>query len=274
MISAAARELSERLKGISDEHAFEARQIIKEYAGDKPTYEEISPSAWDKCLEAVRRRETGEPLQYIFGRWEFYGLSFSVGEGVLIPRADTETVTERVIDHLKRHGGKFIDLCAGSGCIGIAAAHYSGCEGCLIEKSETAARYAEENIRNNGLSDRVRLITGDILDTKTAALFEDESVSVIVSNPPYLDKRDMAMLQREVSFEPPSALYGGEDGLDFYRGIFPLWKSKLSRGGMFAVEIGDTQAKSVEALMTAAGFSPKLYKDMNGRDRALIAIKE
>ncbi|MDE7195121.1 MAG: peptide chain release factor N(5)-glutamine methyltransferase, partial [Oscillospiraceae bacterium] len=192
----------------------------------------------DKTVGAARdmskRRAGGEPLQYILGEWEFYGYPFKVGEGVLIPRQDTELAVEIVEGYLKRNGGTLVaDLCAGSGCIGIALARRCGCRARCYELSETAFGYLVRNIDLNGVGDRVEAVRADVLTVEPDGRFD-----VIVTNPPYLTGEDMKRLQKEVSFEPKSALYGGSDGLDFYRGILPRWAGCLKKGGLFASEIG------------------------------------
>lgn len=272
MVTDAQRRLSALLADVSGEDAgFEARQIIKEYCGGGPLKE--NSEEWRKCLDAADRRKNGEPLQYIFGHWEFYGLDFKVGSGVLIPRQDTETVAELVIDRLKAVGGRFADLCAGSGCIGIAAAKYTGCNGVEIEISSDAAKYCADNIALHALSDKLTLIKGDIFDRAVRDMIPDGSLSVIVSNPPYISEADMRQLQREVRSEPELALYGGKDGLDFYRRLFTEWKAKLTPNGLFAVECGDGESNAVCALMQKAGFSPKVYNDLAGLPRAVCGEK-
>lgn len=270
----AVRRLAKLLKDITEDTEFEAREIVKEYSDNPSPFNEIKYPQYELCAKAVSRRIDGEPLQYIFGHWEFYGLDFSVGEGVLIPRADTETVTELVIKHLKEHNGKFIDLCAGSGCIGIAAAIHSGCNGYSVELSSKAAEYCAANIKKHKLSDRLMLIRGDIFDKNVTDRFSDSSLEAIVSNPPYVNAEEMDKLQREVKREPTLALYGGKDGLDYYRRIFSIWKSKLKVGGLFAVEVGDGQADSVCKLMRDEGFSPDVYKDLAGICRTVAAVKK
>ncbi len=259
------------IKGRAGEDApFEAKQILKEYCKGF-AYGELSESEFDLCLRAAKRRAAGEPLQYVFGRWEFYGLDFSVGEGVLIPRADTEVLAELLIDRLNGRDGVFVDLCAGSGCVGIAAAKLTGCRGYEIELSDKAADYCAENISRHGLTDRLRLIRGDIYDGEVVARFADGSLDAIVANPPYLTEREMNDLQPEVRYEPTQALYGGRDGLEHYRRIFSVWKAKLRPDGLFAVETGDGQSDVVCELMRAEGFTPSVHKDMAGLPRVCAA---
>lgn len=232
---------------------------------DMPVAEELVGAA----REMSRRRSGGEPLQYILGEWEFYGYPFKVGEGVLIPRQDTELTVEIAEEYLKRNGGEFVaDLCAGSGCIGIALARRRGCRVKSYELFEAAFGYLVRNIGLNGVDGRVEAIKADVL-----AVEPDERFDVIVTNPPYLTGEDMHRLQKEVSFEPESALYGGSDGLDFYRGILPHWTGCLKKGGLFAAEIGMGQEKDVMRIFEENGIEAECARDACGIIRVVYGLK-
>lgn len=224
-----------------------------------------------KAVEAMlSRRLSGEPLQYILGEWEFYGFPFKVGEGVLIPRQDTETLVELAEQHTGS-GMLCADLCAGSGCIGISLARLAGCRFHSYELSDKAFGYLEENIALNEVQSLVTPINADVISEHTveAAPMYD----IIVSNPPYLTTDEMTRLQKEVSFEPSMALIGGEDGLDFYRAILRLWTKRLKEGGLFAVEIGETQAEAVSQLFSENGITPQVLRDLCHNDRVVYGIK-
>lgn len=224
-----------------------------------------------KVVEAIlSRRLSGEPLQYILGEWEFYGFPFKVGEGVLIPRQDTETLVELAEQHTGS-GMLCADLCAGSGCIGISLARLTGCRFHGYELSDKAFGYLEENIALNEVQSLVKPIKADVISEHTveAAPMYD----MIVSNPPYLTAEEMTRLQKEVSFEPSMALIGGEDGLDFYRAILRLWTKRLKEGGLFAVEIGETQAEAVSELFSENGMTPQVLQDLCCNDRVVYGIK-
>lgn len=275
VISEAEKLLCTELLPICGEDAHsEAREILREVCGGISPFCEISDKQLEICRGMIRRREGGEPLQYIFGHWEFYGYDFSVGEGVLIPRPETELLCELAIKHLKTSGGCFADLCAGSGCIGITVALQTGCNGHGIELSDAAFGYFEQNIQNNKAENLLTAIHGDIFDSAIINRFEDGSLSAVLSNPPYISRKDMQTLQTEVRYEPELALYGGEDGLDYYRRIFALWGKKLKSGGLFAVEIGEEQASAVCGFMQDCGFEPKVIKDYDGHDRIVAATAE
>ncbi|MCL2637537.1 MAG: peptide chain release factor N(5)-glutamine methyltransferase [Oscillospiraceae bacterium] len=225
---------------------------------------EFAEKSGESLESLLKRRENGEPLQYILGEWEFYGYSFKVGKGVLIPRPETEFL----VDLAKERKPKTIyDLCAGSGCVGIALAKEIGCEVIAVEISEEAINYLKQNAELNKTD--IKIIKDDVLKPE----FDYEEADCILVNPPYLTKNEMQELQTEVTHEPELALFGGEDGLDFYREIFRLWDGKLRHGGLFAVEVGHEQAEQVAELMKGAGFTPQIKKDYSGIDRIVYAVK-
>ena len=213
------------------------------------------------------RRISGEPLQYLLGEWEFYGLPFYVGEGVLIPRQDTETLVDKVLSLELSGAPKIADLCSGSGCIGITLCKkIPHSDVTAIEISEKAVGYINKNNRRNGTF--MRLVQGDVLNRKTADMFE--GLDVIVCNPPYLTQKDMETLQTEVKHEPSKALFGGKDGLDLYRGITPLWKNTLRPKGYILYEVGAGQADQVADILSQNGFNDiELTKDLTGIDRVV-----
>ena len=224
------------------------------------------------ALEMLGRRVSGYPLQYILGEWEFFGLPFEVGEGVLIPRQDTEALVERVRDILLERATEeryTADLCAGSGCIGSDLAKLCGARVKCIELSEAAFGYLKQNITLNGVEDRVTAVLADVLDESSA----DGEFDLIVSNPPYLDDTDMKNLQSEVAHEPKMALYGGADGLEFYRKMIAVWTKRLKRGGAFAVEIGMGQERGVIEIFAENGIRADCIKDMRGIYRVVYGVK-
>lgn len=234
---------------------------------------QASEGLCEKAEALLKRRLDGEPLQYILGEWEFYGFPFKVREGVLIPRQDTETLVEVAEEYLnaKKSDSLAADLCAGSGCIGIALARLCGCRVKSYELSETAFSVLEENIALNSVGALVEPVRADVLSENTASsapLFD-----LILSNPPYLTEKDMSVLQREVTFEPKMALFGGSDGLDFYRGIMKQWTSRLKKGGMIAVEIGIGQEKDVSDIFAENGITADCKKDACGVYRVVYGIK-
>lgn len=271
--------LRKRLSEYDIENAgFEAEQILLASGIPKNVVlweprECVSEEQLQKALKMLEKRCSGYPLQYLLGEWSFYALDFKVGEGVLIPRQDTETLTELVDDFLRKRSSnkrRVLDLCAGSGCIGISLARFCGAEAVCVEKSKEAFRYLEENIKHNGVSGHVKAVNADIFEV---SLDELGKFDAIVSNPPYLTASEMDSLQQEVTFEPKEALYGGDDGLMFYRGIPKRYLNLLADGGLLAVEIGYEQAASVGEIFINYGLEPQFKKDLCGINRVIYTIK-
>lgn len=232
---------------------------------------DISKPILDKLNVAVKKRSQGEPLQYLLGKWEFYGMPFFVGKGVLIPRQDTETIVDAALESAKDNF-VCVDLCSGSGCIAAALKkNKPDMSIYAVELSDDACCYFEKNMELNKTD--VTLIKGDVCDKEI--LNKIPQCDLIVSNPPYLTKYDMEHLQNEVRYEPETALYGGDDGLDMYRKITNLWKDKLNHGGTLIYEIGIGQEREVGKIMLENGFYDIIgKKDLNGIVRAVIGIRK
>lgn len=201
----------------------------------------------DKCLD-------GEPLAYILGEWDFFGLTFQVDKNVLIPRADTEPLCELVIEQAKKKvSPRILDLCCGSGCIGIAAAHMvKDARVAGVDNSEGALRITRENARRLGVQNRFVAVNADVRFRPPGNMGQFD---IIVSNPPYVTRAEMHQLDRSVyNYEPHEALYGGVDGLDFYRSICSKWGSLLVAGGVILFECGWQQAEDVAAILEENRF--------------------
>lgn len=215
---------------------------------------EASPQRQERLEEAVEKRLTGYPLQYITGVWEFYSCPFEVGEGVLIPRPDTETLCEAGLRYLYNCLSEqpvVADLCSGSGCLAVVIAlRVEAAKVYAVEKYDEALFYLRRNVALNKAP--VRIVQGDVLEG--GFLEPAEPLDLIVCNPPYLTSDNMAQLQTEVSFEPANALYGDEDGLLFYRAVSEQWLHKLKPGGMLAFEIGIHQERDVEEILLRNGY--------------------
>ena len=225
----------------------------------------------EQARQIAQHRAKHEPLQYLLGKWEFYGLTMFVGAGVLIPRADTETLVDAVLFRVKDCSGQVIaDLCTGSGCIALAlAAHMHDTRFAGIDFSAKALEYAEKNLAYHQLSN-VRFDCADVLDETAAAQYQN--LAAIVCNPPYLTAEDMRNLQAEVCYEPETALYGESDGLHFYREITRIWKHTLCTGGLLAYEVGIGQADDVAAILSQNGFAEvEKIRDLNGVERVIVA---
>ena len=231
----------------------------------------VSTENAERVLAAAARRANGRPLQYILGHWDFLSLTLDVGEGVLIPRPDTERLCEVAADFLQKHAEetpRLLDLCAGSGCVGLGIA--SLCRRPIhvtaVELSPAANVYLQRNIARYPQY-AVKAVTADVL--RDAAQF-DSSYHAIVSNPPYIPTKDLPDLMREVQHEPMMALDGDADGLKFYRAIAADWVPKLLPGGLCAVEVGIGQAETVAALFVDAGLHRvDIVKDYAGISRVV-----
>ncbi len=243
---------------------FEAKQIIKYVTGYSNSEilslynSKLTPLQQTAYNSILNRRLSRYPLQYILGEWSFYGLDFSVGEGVLIPRADTETLVDTALDYLKeKQNPAVLDLCSGSGCVAVTIAKNKECTVDALEKYDAAFGYLEKNIVKNAAS--VSAKKGDVFN-----FTPDKKYDLIVSNPPYISAVGMEIIDEETSHEPDSALYGGEDGLLFYRCILSRYKKYLKPGGMMALEIGFDQCEEVKELFLSNGFHSVGTKDDYG----------
>ena len=213
----------------------------------------------------------GEPVAYLIGEWEFYGLPLDISQDVLIPRADTEVLAEQAIAYIQTLGEcRVLDLCAGSGCVGLAiAAQAPQARVVLGELNDSALKICRQNIRRNGLSGRVMPVQTDAREKPARSLGEFQC---IVSNPPYIPTGDIAGLEVSVrDYEPHLALDGGTDGLDFYRSISRDWREALSPGGRLFFEVGIGQADPVLRLMRSQGFGDlQVIKDRNSIPRVVL----
>ncbi len=242
-----------------------------EFLADRDLY------ASDKIVAGVedglKRLLNQEPMAYILGQWEFYGLPLKVSPKVLIPRDDTCAVAELAIKQalFLEKDPRVLDLCCGSGCIGLAiASRVKDAKVTLADMSMDALSVAKENTALNKLSGRVRCVQADAL--KPAFPFLGK-FDMIVSNPPYITGADMKDLPKSVAdYEPHMALYGGEDGLDFYRSIAKNFVPALKPGGYLCFEFGDGQGDDVCAILQEYGYTIlDRTRDYNDRERAVLA---
>ena len=227
----------------------------------------------ERTGELLSRRLAGEPVAYITGMWEFYGLPIEVSPEVLIPRADTEVLAGEAIAWLKanRREGRVLDLCSGSGCIGCAVARsLPRASVVLADISSGAMEVARRNVARNGLAGRVSHM---LCDATAPPPVMTGQFDLIVSNPPYISAIDLLTLDPSVrDYEPIWALDGGEDGLDFYRAIVENWTGTLRGGGAMMFEVGEGQAAEVKALMRSAGLRGEAsVKDTRGVERVVKA---
>ena len=217
--------------------------------------------------------KSGYPLQYILGEWDFYGLTFKVGEGVLIPRADTEISVETALELIKdKSSPRIADFCAGSGAIALAiASQLSDCEIYAVELFDAAYSYLSQNIVMLDKNKFVKAVKADVLGDISQL---PQNLDMIVSNPPYITADEMKELSDEVKCEPETALFGGDDGLKFYRAIAKSAKTLLNNGDWLVFEGGWKQAQDIKNILKQNGFTDiSSAYDMGGIERCIYGRK-
>ena len=269
------RELLNELKAILIENPeFEAKEIVMKVLDITNNYmvlnstKIVGEGEYNKAISFAKRRVNGEPLQYILGNSEFMSLTFELNCDTLIPRSDTETLVEKLIEIIGDSSPKIIDIGTGSGCIGISLAKYTSAEVTLADVNKNALNMAVSNAKKNDVN--VSLQNIDILNEIPKGEFD-----IIVSNPPYIRSAVVNTLQTEVKdFEPHLALDGGEDGLIFYRRITSIAPQILNKNGILAYEIGYDQGDAVKELMKKDFCDIDIIKDLCDNDRVVIGIKK
>lgn len=235
---------------------------VAEFLRDARLY--VADDSFENAMEEmVKRRISGEPVAYITGRWEFYGLPLTITEDVLIPRDDTEVLVNQAIELLKAKGPntRVLDLCCGSGCIGLSIAHtIRGAKIIMADISERALAVSRANALMNNLTKNVTCIAANALENPPMIFGRFD---LIVCNPPYIPSKDVTTLDSSVKdYEPHVALDGGEDGLDFYQEIAKRWREVLKPGGVIMFECGVGQSGSIADILRSNGFTDiKKYKD-------------
>ena len=262
-IAGAIEYLSAGLSPVTDEHLTEARLAVSDMAEipynrlNKYNASTFPAALMPRLEELVSRRKSGEPLQYILGKWEFMGLPFYTRPCALIPRQDTETLCEEALSI----GGKtLLDLCCGTGCIGVSLAKLGGFEVTFGDISPDCLALARENAALNG-------VAGSFVLTDMFGNISG-SYDMICVNPPYIPTSELASLQAEVKREPTLALDGGADGLDFYRRISRDYAAHLNPGGALLMEVGAGQAADVAEMFSKA----EIIKDICGIER-VVAVR-
>ncbi len=273
-------EARRRLKEAGIEaYGLEARLILAR-AADKSVeklMQELNLYSSDEfaadVAKMVQRRIEGEPVPYITGTWEFYGVPLDITRDALIPRADTEVLVRAAIALFEGRNGtpRILDLCAGSGCVGVAlAVHMPGARVVMVDNSPRALSLCRRNIAKNNLDVRVMCVHADVTEKPPMLM---GTFDLITCNAPYIPTAELATLDRSVrDYEPVEALDGGADGLDIIRPAIRLWKSVLKDNGAIMLEIGEGQAPAVRALLEQAGFT-SIYalQDAGGTDRVMAA---
>lgn len=275
-------EARRALRASEGENAsFVARELLGFASGksaaalmaDRELY--ASEQTAERMEQYTARALQGEPLAYILGKWSFYGLELTVTPDVLIPRDDTMAVTELAIGKLREMEPpqRVLDLCTGSGCIGLAIAHQiETARVTLADLSQPALRIARKNIADLKMIGRVNALQADVREP--APKFWGQ-FDLIVSNPPYVTAQEMTELDVSVrAHEPEMALDGGEDGLEFYRAISENWREALHPGARLYFEVGIGQADSVLRIMRSSGFGDiQIVKDLNNIPRVVYGTR-
>ena len=250
--------------------AFAAGKTLGELVRDYMLY--ANGDIEQKVNELVARRQNGEPLAYILGTWEFYGLELNVSPDVLIPRIDTEVLVQEAINVMGNPAEppRILDLCCGSGCIGVAlGTHFRSSRMVLVDMSDNALRVARSNVMKHGMGARASCVKANALKAPPMNL---GTFDMIVSNPPYIKALEVLTLDPSVrDFEPLEALDGGTDGYMFYRAITKKWRSVLRENGWLLFEVGEEQAQYVALQMKKAGFTNiRTVKDTAGTERVVL----
>lgn len=261
--------LSYAKKELSDNPAFEARQMVMHASGMTAAEliinggAEASAETEKAVKKMLKRRKDREPLQYILGAAEFMSLEFEVNSSTLIPRSDTETLVEAVLKEINGRNVTLLDIGTGTGCVGISIARYSGAKVTLADISSEALETAKRNAEKNNV--QVKALNIDILNEILSTVFD-----IVVSNPPYIETDIIKTLQPEVKdYEPIAALDGGNDGLLFYRRIIEIAPVLLNEKGLLAFEIGYNQGEAVAELMKKDFDNIRIIKDLCGNNRVI-----
>lgn len=270
---------SKELEIISDTPRLDVELLLKRALGDVDSMyirmyldKELSEDQEKYFLEMMKDRLNQRPIAYILGNREFMGLDFFVKEGVLIPRPDTETLVEEIINICNNKTGlNILDIGTGSGAITVSLAKYLDKSHIVsVDISDIALEIASKNAVSNKVDERIDFIKSDVFSNVS----RENKFDIIVSNPPYIKKSDISGLDRQVKdFEPYNALEGGEDGLDFYRKITRESREFLNENGILAYEVGHDQASDVSKIMQQNGFKGIYTKsDLQGFERVVIGF--
>ena len=281
-ISETLKEASESLRAASvPNDLLDAQTLLAEALGEDRTYliinfnRQLPEDLLSKFRAMVNRRAAGEPLQYITGRQEFFGLDFEVTPDVLIPRPETELIVEETIRIVQQYGiarPMIVDVGAGSGAIAVALARELGAARVIASDiSEAALRVARRNAARHGLGDRVGFVASDLLD----AFADEDFADFILSNPPYVSEEEMPSLQREVrDWEPRLALTDSNDGLSLYRRLLKAAPSHLKPGGHLICEMGYIQSERISAMVNHNVWGAvRLLDDLQGIPRTIVLQK-
>ena len=254
-----------------DNPKFDAAEIFVRLGGFTKAQLLLSDAeSYDECvLSAIKRRSKREPLQYILGEVYFYNECYSVTPDCLIPRSDTECLVEYAVKNIPS-GESFIDLCTGSGCVGISTlANTQQTTATLVDLSYPAIELAQKNADKNGVFERIKF------ECRNALLsYSDKEVFAVLSNPPYVTYEEYESLMPEIYFEPKMAFVADNNGLIFYERITEIYRDKLKPGGFIAYEIGKDQASSLRKIAENFSMDIEIIKDLSCNDRVAVLRKK
>ena len=253
-----------------DSAAHDAMEIFSELLGIGRGDMLISDVETDseRVIDAVRKRAEREPLQYIIGKVYFYNEAYEVNPSVLIPRSDTEILVEYAVKNIPE-GKTFVDLCTGSGCVGISTLkNTKNTTAVLVDISDRALLVAKKNAALNGVLKRAELVCSDVLSDTL-----DGEFYAVLSNPPYVKDEVYKTLEKEIFHEPRIAFVGGEDGCEFYKAITRKYKNKIATDGFIAYEIGYDQGEALADIAEKEGMACRIIKDYSGNDRVAVLPK-
>ena len=261
-----------------DSPEFDAQQLVSYCLGMNKTQLLLnSGNPIDECKlilfeDCVKRRCNHEPLQYIIGMWDFHKFSFKVGDGVLIPRPETEILVDYASEKISKNGCEVVfDLCCGSGCVGLSVAKlFPTVKVFCVDISDKAIEYTTKN-KELLCADNVTIVQKDILEE--IGFLGLPKPDLILSNPPYIRTDEIKTLQPEIAFEPFIALDGGDDGLVFYRALSENWFPFISKGGSIAMECGEEQAKDILSMFVNKAQKARVIKDACGIDRVVAVTR-
>ena len=237
--------------------------------------QELDDASWDCLRRLIHRRANGEPLQYLTGQQEFFGLTFKVTPAVLIPRPETEILVEKAIDLIRNHSrsnARFVDIGTGSGCIAVSVAHHNpSLVGWAVDCSAIALKIGQENAKRHGVGNRIGFVQSNLLES----FAQKPCLDFVFCNPPYVALDEYDTLPTEVkNHEPHEALFGGADGLDVYRRLVPEAAVRMVEGGYLLLEVGMGQASQVGQLVEKEGLSLQpVLSDLQGIPRCVIGQK-
>lgn len=242
-------------------------QKSKEYILIKEN-EILEEQIYNEFIENIEKLSCGIPLQYITKSQEFMGMDFFVDENVLIPQPDTEILVQEVLNIIgKKEDLEILDMCTGSGAIGVSIAKYTNdCKVYAVDISSGALEVAKKNAIKNAVNDKITFINSNMFENIDC----NKKFDIIISNPPYIETDTVKQLDIQVQNEPKIALDGGVDGLDFYRNILKNSKKYLKEDGIIAMEIGYNQGKSVTGLFKTQYKNVYCKKDLSGNDRVIV----